>query len=319
MEDARLYSATLTFTTMGGLLGLAMGLGGGIGPALDRCAVRAAILGLVLGAAAAASVSLVLVSIFFKRHDPQSGDLVLPLLTHGAIWSAVGAIGGLAFGLGLGGQGRWKATLVGGLAGAAAATVVYEIVGALAFASSKTDLPLSSSITTRGMAQLLVAILSAVGAVLALHQSAKQTGLIVRALLRTDAARPRSDSASGGPCRQDDRRPTKTAAPGSPGAADVFVAIERAWTGSLSIAVGTDHLATIACAERLVRQHVDRILDEPDAAVGESEIAPAGMVAAGIDETRTLRRATEAGNRVKRQLRHGYSFELGGTIVLNSV
>ena len=86
---------------------------------------------------------------------------MLPLLTHGAIWSAVGAIGGLALGLGIGGQGRWKATLAGGLVGGGAATVIYEIVRALTFASSKTELPLSSSVTTRVMAQLLVAILSA--------------------------------------------------------------------------------------------------------------------------------------------------------------
>jgi len=172
-SGARLYSATLTFTTMGGFLGLTMGLAGGLARRSVFAGVRAAILGLLLGAASAGFMALVLVSIFFQKHDPQSGDLVLPLLTHGAIWSAVGAIGGLAFGLGLGGRGRWKATLVGGLVGAAAATVVYEIVGALAFATSKTDLPVSASITTRAIAQLLVAILSAVGAVLALRQSAK--------------------------------------------------------------------------------------------------------------------------------------------------
>lgn len=120
-----------------------------------------------------ASVSLVFVSLFFKNHDPLSGDLVLPLLTHGAIWSAVGAFGGLAFGVGLGGPGRWKATTVGGLTGAAAASVVYELVGALVFASSKTDLPLSSSGSARGLALLLVAALSSIGAVLALHQPAK--------------------------------------------------------------------------------------------------------------------------------------------------
>jgi hypothetical protein len=169
-RDARLYSATLTFATMGGLFGLAMGLAGGLARRSVLAGTRAAIVGLLLGTTAAASLSLVLVSNFFAKHDPQSGDLVLPLLTHGAIWSAVGAIGGLALGLGLGGQGRWKVTLAGGLVGAAAATVVYEIVGALAFATSKTDLPLSSSITTRGMAQLLVAILSGVGAVMALRQ-----------------------------------------------------------------------------------------------------------------------------------------------------
>jgi len=173
-RDARLYSATLSFATLAGLLGLAMGLAGGLARRAAFAGVRAAITGLLLGIAVVASMSLVLVPNFFTRYDPQSGDLVLPLLTHGAIWSAVGAIGGLALGLGIGGQGRWKATLAGALVGAAAATVTYEIIGALAFASSKTDLPLSSSVTTRGMAQLLVAILSATGAVLALYQPARR-------------------------------------------------------------------------------------------------------------------------------------------------
>jgi hypothetical protein len=174
-RDARLYSATLTFATMGGFLGLTMGLAGGLARRSGVAGARAAILGLLLGTAATASLALVLVSVFFKRHDPQSGDLVFPLLTHGAIWSAVGAIGGLAFGLGLGGQGRWRATLVGGLVGAATATVIYEVAGALAFAASKTDLPVSSSITTRVLAHLLVATLSAVGSVLVLRQSARET------------------------------------------------------------------------------------------------------------------------------------------------
>jgi hypothetical protein len=171
-SDAQLYSATLTFTMMGALFGLAMGLAGGMARRSASAGVSAAILGLLLGTAAAASVSLVLLSVFFKNHDPQSGDLVLPLVTHGAIWSVIGAIGGLAFGLGIGGRGRWGATLMGGFVGAAAATIAYELVGALAFASDKTDQPLSSSITTRAIARLLVAILSAVGAVVALRQSA---------------------------------------------------------------------------------------------------------------------------------------------------
>ncbi len=173
-RDARLYSATLTFTAMGGFLGLTMGLAGGLARRSVLASSLAAIGGLLLGTAAGASTALGLVSNFYKKYDPQLGDLTLPLLTHGGIWSAVGAIGGLAFGLGLGGNGRWKATVVGGLVGAAAATVIYEFVGALAFATNKTDLPVSSSITTRGMAQLLVAILSAVGMVLALRQSPKR-------------------------------------------------------------------------------------------------------------------------------------------------
>jgi hypothetical protein len=171
LKAARHSSATLAFTAMGGLFGLALGLAGGLVRRSAFASARAGILGLALGTAVAAAVAFFLVAIFFNNYDPQSGDLGLPILTHGAIWSAVGAIGGLAFGLGLGGRGRWKSTLMGGLLGAAAATIVYEIVGALIFPSSKTDLPLSTSITTRCMAQILVAIFSAVGAVLALSQA----------------------------------------------------------------------------------------------------------------------------------------------------
>jgi MFS family permease len=174
-KEARLYSASLSFTTLAGLLGLAMGMAGGLARRSAAAGVRAAFVGAALGIAVVAPTSLALVSNFFARHDPQSVDLMLPLLTHGAIWSAVGAIGGLALGVGIGGQGRWKATLAGGLVGAGAATIIYEIAGALAFASSKTELPLSSSVTTRAMAQLLVAILSARGAVLILHQPTRRT------------------------------------------------------------------------------------------------------------------------------------------------
>jgi hypothetical protein len=172
-RNARLYSAVWTFTTMGGCLAVAMGLAGGLARRSALAAGSAAIAGLVLGTATAGGLAYILVANFYKHHDPQSNDLVLPLLTHCAIWSAAGAIGGLAFGLGLGGRGRWKATVMGGLAGAAAATIVYELAGALAFASSKTDLPLSDSSITRGMAQLLTATFAAAGAVLALPQASK--------------------------------------------------------------------------------------------------------------------------------------------------
>jgi hypothetical protein len=173
-RHAQLYSATLTFAALGGLFGLAMGFSGGLGRRSVIASTTAAILGLVLGTVAAFSVAILLVSNFYKKHEPQSVDMVLPLLTHGGIWAAVGAIGGLAFGLGLGAHGRWKTSVLGGVLGAAAATVIYEIVGALAFASLKTDLPLSASITTRGMAQLLVATLPAVGIGVALGQSPKR-------------------------------------------------------------------------------------------------------------------------------------------------
>ena len=175
-KDARLYSATLTFATMGGSLGLLMGLAGGFVRRSASASAGSGILGLMFGTIVGAATGFALVSLFYKRYDPQSGDLLLPLLVHGTIWSAVGAVGGLVFGLGIGGQGRWKRTLVGGFVGAAAATVVYEIGGALSFPSSKTDLPLSASFAARAMAQLLVAILSSLGAVAAVNRSSANGG-----------------------------------------------------------------------------------------------------------------------------------------------
>ena len=55
-----------------------------------------------------------------------------------------------------------------------AATIIYEIVGAVAFATSKTEMPLSASTATRALALLLVASLSSVGAVIALRQPTKK-------------------------------------------------------------------------------------------------------------------------------------------------
>ncbi len=178
LDTARIHSATASFAAMAGILGLAMGLSGGLMRRSASAGARAALLGLLLGAGAVAIGSLIIVPIFFRSYDPHSTDLVLPLLTHGAIWLTAGASGGLALGWGLGG-GRWKNTLAGGVAGAAGATIIYEIVGAMAFPAGKTDLPLSMTMSTRAMAQLLVAILTAVGAVLALRLSPKSPSIAI--------------------------------------------------------------------------------------------------------------------------------------------
>jgi hypothetical protein len=69
-KAARIHSATITFATMGGLLGVAMGLAGGLARRSIFGGVKAAILGLLLGAAGAASLALALASIFYERRDP---------------------------------------------------------------------------------------------------------------------------------------------------------------------------------------------------------------------------------------------------------
>jgi hypothetical protein len=163
---ARLMSASGTFTALGAIVGLSLGLSGGLARRCASAGAKAALVGCMVGSIAGASVSLLVLPIFCKRYDPQSQDLVLPLLTLGAICSSVGAAGGLAFGIGLGGRDRWMKSLVGGLIGAALATVAYELVGAVAFPTSRTELPISRAYATRAMLHVLVATFAGVGSAL---------------------------------------------------------------------------------------------------------------------------------------------------------
>ena len=172
--NAHLTSASGTFAGLGASLGLFLGLAGGLARRSASGGVRAALAGALIGPALGAGVSLLVLPGYFKGHDPQSHDLMTPMLTLGAICSAVGASGGLAFGLGLGGRDRIVKAAVGGLIGAALGTVVYELVGAVAFPTSKTELPISHALATRAILHVAVATLAAVGSGLALGLSSRR-------------------------------------------------------------------------------------------------------------------------------------------------
>jgi hypothetical protein len=159
----RTASAAVSFAQQGAILGLALGLAGGLARRSPRAGLTAAALGLALGAAAAGGAALVLVSIYFRNESPEFDPLVLSLLTHAGIWSAAGAAAGLAFGVGLGGRVRAARAALGGLLGAVGGTLVYEMVGALAFPLAKTSQPVSETVVTRLLAHLAVAALVAVG------------------------------------------------------------------------------------------------------------------------------------------------------------
>jgi len=155
--------ATLAFGILGASLGLTLGLAGGRG----RSRLTGGSAGLVLGAVAGAGVAWVLLAIYYRNVNRDIDDLILPLLTHGGIWGAVGAVGGLAFGIGRGERGQLPPAILGGLLGALAATVLYEVVGGLAFPLAKTAEPLSESWAARLLARLLVACCTAAGVGLA--------------------------------------------------------------------------------------------------------------------------------------------------------
>ncbi|MDR3618778.1 MAG: hypothetical protein P4L85_05460 [Paludisphaera borealis] len=161
-------NATLAFGVLGALLGVALGGAGGLLRGSTRSATVAGILGLAVGLATGVASSMAVLPIYNRIMDRSdettAGDLLVPLLTHGAIWSAVGAACGLAFGIGLGGRSRVLRSVLGGLVGGALGAAVYELIGAFAFPLDRTVQPLSISWESRLLAREAVAVFVAAGA-----------------------------------------------------------------------------------------------------------------------------------------------------------
>lgn len=153
-----------TYGNLGAATGLALGLAAGLSRRDVRASLVAAGAGLVLGGAAGAVAGLGMVRVFYQNEDLFSHSLIYPMLAHGAVWSAIGVAGGMAFGIGLGGRGRIARAASGGLLGAIGATVVYELTGALAFPLARTHFPIPESPATHLLAHLAVSLLVAAGA-----------------------------------------------------------------------------------------------------------------------------------------------------------
>jgi hypothetical protein len=164
IDTSRALEATVAFGSLGAVTGLALGLAGGCVRRSARAALIAAIAGLILGGTTGAIMPRVLMPIYFKMHDPDRDDLFLALLIQGGNWSVIGAAAGAAFGIGLGGRGRTLHALLGGLLGATAGVLVYELVGAVAFPLDRTSNPVSATWGTRLFARLAVTILASAGA-----------------------------------------------------------------------------------------------------------------------------------------------------------
>jgi hypothetical protein len=154
-------STEVSFFQEGAVLGAVLGLAGGLCSRSVRRGLFAGVVGMVLAGAIAAGAAHWLLPVYYRNVDPQGHDLTLPVLTHGGIWLPVGAMAGLAFGLGLGGRARWARGALGGFLGAVVATMAYEAIGAVAFPLDKTHHPVPATVVTRLFAQLTVAVLVA--------------------------------------------------------------------------------------------------------------------------------------------------------------
>jgi hypothetical protein len=171
---ARIESGTIAFAVTGALFGFLLGAEGGITRKSGKWVVVAGALGFLLGGLVEAGDARLGLWLIYTKFDPQTEDMLQSLLGHEALWVPIGLTGGLVFGLGLGGRGRWWRGAIGGLAGAALATVIYEFLGALVFATHGTEQPLANTQEMRFLAQILIPIGAAIGAVLAVTDQKKK-------------------------------------------------------------------------------------------------------------------------------------------------
>jgi hypothetical protein len=160
-------NAAVALGMMGGTVGLALGLAGGLARRCGRATVAAAGLGLVLGQAAGIGLAFAALPVASRLHERDPGnmstEMAASLLAHSSTWGAIGAVGGLAFGIGLGGRGRAVRGLLGGLLGAVAGAFLYEIIAALALPGTKTLEPIAATWGIRLLAQVLAVIPTAAG------------------------------------------------------------------------------------------------------------------------------------------------------------
>ena len=172
IRGGQVREAAFIYGVQGALLGLLLGLAGGLAGRSARRGAIGGVAGMLIGGAMAASASMGLFMAYLKGVDPNSGDLIRPMLTHGAVWSLVGAAGGLGFGLGLG-EGRAsivRATLAG-LIGAVLGAVLYEVGGAILFPMAKTNDPIAESGPARLLAQAATCVLAALAVGLTVEPS----------------------------------------------------------------------------------------------------------------------------------------------------
>ncbi len=166
MIRALVGNAAVAFGFLGGLLGLLLGIAGGMVRSAPRMGLTAGLLGAALGAAAGVGASMGVLPIYARamtRPDMMDLDVAYAVLALGAVWGAVGATGGLAFGVAMGGGRRALLGMAGGLIGGILGAAAFELIAAAAFPLDGTTQPISNSRESRLLARALVALFTSAG------------------------------------------------------------------------------------------------------------------------------------------------------------
>jgi hypothetical protein len=162
---ADLKNATLVFSILGGVTGLAVGVAGGLAVHSPERGLKVGLLALGAGALVGALAAFALAPFFFRELIPDSNDLLSPILIHGGIWTAISAVGGIAFAFSMGtSKRRFADAIAGACFGAILATIFYHALAAAVFPEAKSTEVVANAAIVRFLAMSLVPILIAVGA-----------------------------------------------------------------------------------------------------------------------------------------------------------
>jgi hypothetical protein len=157
------------YAILGSILSLGLGVTAGLlnGRRSILRVFLAGLAGAVLGAFGGAASSYGLMPIYFSHLE--TADLTLSMLIHLGIWTAVGAASGVAFGIGSGSRAVFVQSLIGGIAGAALGTTLFDLSGAF-FPLAHTERPLGEEAGTRLAGYILLGLCIAVGIVVVASQ-----------------------------------------------------------------------------------------------------------------------------------------------------
>jgi hypothetical protein len=169
MMSSSVANGVKAYAILGGILAVGLGVTAALlsGRLIALRIILAAGTGFLLGTFGAAASARVLIPMFFSQ--VQTADFTLTMLVHLGIWCVVGAASGTAFGVGSGSFRVLGQSVIGGITGAAVATLVYDFAGAF-LPLAHTERPLSEIALTRLAASVFLSLSIAVGILLVASQ-----------------------------------------------------------------------------------------------------------------------------------------------------